>query len=182
MFRIKHHMVDTIINHLAPRDSFWVKTVCRAGKETINLYIKLFCTKMICFCVLGSAFIDYHKFGETPERCCVHLLARGLVNCLALAEVYLRKPSNADAHRVTSMHDHVHKMPGMLGSLDLMKVYWKNCPAALKGQFQGREKCASIALESVVDYNLWFWHAPFGFPDQHLGEVISVGIHAQWST
>ena len=117
-------MVDTIINHLTPRDSFWVKTVCRAGKETINPYVKLLCTlKMICFGVSGSAFIDYHQFGETTARHCVHHLARRLVNCRALAEVYLRKPSNTDARRVTSMHNHVHKMPGMLGSLDVMKVY-----------------------------------------------------------
>jgi hypothetical protein len=34
----------------------------------------------------------------------------------------------------------------------------------LKGQFQGQEKCATIALESVVDCNLWFLHASFGYP------------------
>ena len=38
-FRIKHHMLDMIINHLAKKDSFWIKTVCRAGKETINPYV-----------------------------------------------------------------------------------------------------------------------------------------------
>ena len=52
----------------------------------------------------------------------------------------------------------------MLGSLNVTKLHWKNCPTALKGQFQGREKCATIALEAVVDYNLWFWHASFAFP------------------
>jgi hypothetical protein len=55
-------------------------------------------------------------------------------------------------------------MPEILGSWDVTKVHWKNCPTALKGQFQGQEKCATIALESVVDYNLWFWHASFGYP------------------
>ena len=158
-------MVDIILNHLACSYSFWIKTVCRAGKETINPYVKLLCTlKIICFGVSGSAFIDYQEFGETAARHCVHHLARGLVNCHALAEVYLRKPSNGDAPRVTSMHDHVHKMPGMLGLLDVMKVYWKNCPTALKGQFRGREKCASLALESVVDDNFWLWPGSFGFP------------------
>ncbi len=62
------------------------------------------------------------------------------------------------------MHKNAHNMPGMLGSLDVTKVHWKNCPTALKGQFQGREKCATIALEAVVDHNLWFWHGSFGFP------------------
>jgi len=40
----------------------------------------------------------------------------------------------------------------------------EECPTALKGQFQGREKYATIAMESVVDDNHWFWHAAFGFP------------------
>ena len=58
----------------------------------------------------------------------------------------------------------MHKIPGMMGSLDMTKVHWKKCPSAWKGQFQGREKIASIGLEAVVDTNLWFWHAAFGFP------------------
>ena len=164
-FRIKREMVDIIINHLASTDSFWIQNIGRNGKETINPYVKFLCAmKMICYGVSGSAFIDYHQFSDTTSRRCVHHLVRGLVTCPALANVYLRKPSKSDARTVTTMHKNVHKMPGMLGSLDVTKVHWKNCPTALKGQFQGREKHATIALESVVDYNLWFWHASFGFP------------------
>ncbi len=122
------------------------------------------CTKNDLLWGSGNAFLDYHQFGETTSCCCVHHFVMGLVSCHALAEVYLRKPSKADAHKVTDMHCDVHKMPGMLGSLDVTKLHWKNCPTALKGQFQGQEKCATIVLESVVDYNLWFWHELFGFP------------------
>ena len=39
----------------------------------------------------------------------------------------------------------------------------RKCPSYGLGQFQGQEKCATIALEVVVDHNLWFWHASFGF-------------------
>eukprot|EP00804_Cyclotella_cryptica_P030944 CCRYP_019607-RA/>CCRYP_019607-RA protein AED:0.19 eAED:-0.03 QI:0/0/0/1/0/0/2/0/206 len=113
---------------------------------------------MICYGVSGNAFLDYHQFGETTSRRCVHHLVRGLVTCPALAEVYLRKPTKADALNITTLHKKAHKMPGMLGSLDVTKVHWKNCPTALKGQFQCQEKCATIALEAVVDHNLWFWH------------------------
>ena len=52
----------------------------------------------------------------------------------------------------------------MMGLLDVMKVHWKNCPTAWKGQFQGREKYAELGLEAVIDTNLWFWHAALGFP------------------
>ena len=102
-----------------------------AGKETINPYVKLLCAlKMICYGFFGHAFLDYHQFGETTSCRCVHHLVRGLVSCCALAEVYLQKPSKADVRKVTNMHRDVHKMPGMLGSLDVTKVHWKNCPTA----------------------------------------------------
>ncbi|KAI7942660.1 hypothetical protein MJO28_012687 [Puccinia striiformis f. sp. tritici] len=57
--------------------------------------------------------------------------------------------------------------PGMLGSLDCMHWGWKNCPAAWKGQFQGKEKEATIILEAVVSQDLWFWHSFFGLPECH---------------
>ena len=52
----------------------------------------------------------------------------------------------------------------MLGSLDVTKVPWGNCPTAWKGQFQGKEGEATLGLEAVADYNLWIWHSSFGFP------------------
>ena len=62
-------MVDTIINSLAKRDNFWIKTVCRVGKETINPYVKFLCDiKMICYGVSASAFVDYHQLSETTSR------------------------------------------------------------------------------------------------------------------
>ncbi len=108
---------------------------------------------MICYGVSAHVFLDYYQFGETTSHHCIHHLVTGLVSCRALAEVYLWKPSKADAHKVTDMHRDVHKMPGMLGSLEVTKLHWKNCPTALKGQFQGQEKYATRALEPVVDYN-----------------------------
>ena len=88
-----------------------------------------------------------------------------MVDCNALANVYLQKPTKSDARNIVKLHEKVHKIPGMTGSLDVMKVHWKNCPTAWKGQFQGREKYSGLGLEAVVDNNLWFWHAAFRFPE-----------------
>ena len=50
-----------------------------------------------------------------------------------------------------------HDIPGMLDSLDVTKVHWKNCPNALKRQFQGKEKLTGIELKAIVDHhNLLF--------------------------
>ena len=78
--------------------------------------------------------------------------------------MYFRKSLKADARNIGELHNRVHQMPGMLGSLDVTKVHWKNCPITLKGQLQGWEKHPSIRLECVIDYNLWFCHASFSFP------------------
>eukprot|EP00804_Cyclotella_cryptica_P018889 CCRYP_006428-RA/>CCRYP_006428-RA protein AED:0.19 eAED:0.73 QI:0/0/0/1/1/1/2/0/365 len=120
--------------------------------------------KMLCYGVSGNAFMDYFQMGESTTRRCVSNLTKGIVCCCALANQYLQKPTKSDARNIVAMHERVHKIPGMMGSLDITKVHWKNCPTAWKGQFQGREKVASIGLEAMVDNNLWFWHAAFGFP------------------
>jgi hypothetical protein len=52
----------------------------------------------------------------------------------------------------------------MMGSLDVTKVHWANCPTAWHGQFKGKEGIPTISLEAVSDYYSWIWHSAFGFP------------------
>jgi len=86
-FRIKPHMVDIIINHIARRNTFWIKTVCRAGRETINPYVKFLCAmKMLCYGVSASAFLDYHQFSESTARRCVHHFTSEMQQRLMLVE------------------------------------------------------------------------------------------------
>eukprot|EP00956_Cyclotella_meneghiniana_P042514 scaffold248515_cov72-Cyclotella_meneghiniana.AAC.2 len=111
-----------------------------------------------------EAFKDYFQMGESTAALCVSHLCRGIVNCPGIADVYLRTPTKDDAKRIERLHHETHGIRGMLGSLDVTKVVWENCPAALKGQYQGKEKVATIGLEAVADHNLWIWHRAFGFP------------------
>ena len=39
-----------------------------------------------------------------------------------------------------------------------------NDSGGFKRKFKGKEKSPTIALEAVIDYNLWIWHDSFGFP------------------
>ena len=72
--------------------------------------------------------------------------------------------SPANARNVVAMHKREHGLDGMFGSLDVMKIRWELCPSGWKGQFQGRDGEATMGLEALIDYNLWFWHDAFGFP------------------
>ena len=75
--------------------------------------------------------------------------------------------------RVLALHKAVLGIIGMLGSLDCMHVPWKNCPKVWQGQFVcGKIGHPTIVLEGLADYNLWFWHAAFGFP----GSMNSINI------
>eukprot|EP00934_Nitzschia_sp_Nitz4_P004032 Nitzschia sp. Nitz4//scaffold822_size987//126//812//NITZ4_009333-RA/size987-exonerate_protein2genome-gene-0.0-mRNA-1//1//CDS//3329558770//4022//frame0 len=86
--------------------------------------------------------------------------------------VYLRQPTATDLKRIELLHRSVHRVPGMLGSLDCCHAQWKNCPKAWQGNFKGKEKHPSIVYEAVSDYNLWFWHVCFG----HAGTMNDINI------
>jgi Plant transposon protein len=43
-------------------------------------------------------------------------------------------------------------------------VYWKNCPTAWAGQYQGREGSPTIVLEAIVDDRRRFQHAYIAKP------------------
>ena len=76
---------------------------------------------------------------------------------------YLRVPTNADVESIVALHKAKHGVDGMFGGIDCMHILWKNCPKGYHGQYKQKEK-TSIVLEAACDYNLWFWHASFGYP------------------
>lgn len=56
--------------------------------------------------------------------------------------------------------------PGCVGSVDCVKITWKNCPRALKGQYHNPKdgKQAVISCEAVADGDLYCWHWFAGRP------------------
>lgn len=77
---------------------------------------------------------------------------------------YLYLPNAQDVSDIVTLHERQHHVPGMLGSLDCMMTKWKNCPVAWQQSFKGRSKgMCTITLEAACDYNLWFWHAAYGY-------------------
>lgn len=119
----------------------------------------------VSMCTKDAVLRSFFRTFLTTSRRCLLRLRRGIVCCNALSDIYLRKPTKSEGCNIVTLHKDVHNIPGMMGSLDVTRVHWKNCSTAWKRQFQGRETFADIGLEEVVDHNLWFWHAEFGFPE-----------------
>jgi hypothetical protein len=61
---------------------------------------------------------------------------------------YLRHPNKDDLKQILAINEK-RGFPGMLGSLDRMHWAWKNCPAAWKGQFRGKEKVSVSAILNI---------------------------------
>lgn len=128
--------VDFIISELAKEDHFRTQTYDARGQPSISHIVKLVAAqKLICYGVSFTAFQDYFQMGESTARMCMSELCRGIVQSPAIADVYLRRPTKPDAKRIVELHKDVHGIDGMLGSLDVTKVHWANCPTALNGQF-----------------------------------------------
>jgi hypothetical protein len=164
-FRIKRNMVDGLLGKLVNHDPFWTTTIDSCGRQSIDPVVKfLTAMKLVCYGVSFSAFKDYYQMGESTARLCMAKLCRGIYECEEISAFYLRFPSKSDARNIVNLHKRVHGIPGMLGSLDVTKVHWANCPTAWKGQFEGKEGVPTIGLEAVADYNCWIWHSAFGFP------------------
>ena len=164
VFRVTRSIAQKILNAICISDPFFTEQPDATGKRGICPKAKLLMgLKILAFGCSPSAFIDYFQMGLTTGRKCLIHLTRFLANDAAIQSVYLRKMSRADAKRVTDMHYRQHGVIGMIGSLDCMHVFWRLCPVAWQGQQIGKEKKPSIVLEAMADYNLWIWHASFGW-------------------
>eukprot|EP00934_Nitzschia_sp_Nitz4_P000358 Nitzschia sp. Nitz4//scaffold549_size3348//1663//3261//NITZ4_009270-RA/size3348-processed-gene-0.5-mRNA-1//-1//CDS//3329554287//358//frame0 len=117
--------------------------------------------KTLAYGVAPHVFSDYFQMSFTQSRRAWCNEFAKTMNGLYMSE-YLRQPTAADLKGLNKLHKRVHKVPGMLGSLDCSHTIWKNCPKAWQGSFQGKEGVPTVVLEATCDFNLWFWHASFG--------------------
>jgi predicted nucleic-acid-binding Zn-ribbon protein len=163
MFRISRPQFELIACELAKWTTFYHERpdavgntgACVIGKFMIAL-------KSLAYGCNPFAFRDYFQMSETLARksydTFVDLFPK------AFQDEYLRFPTKDDVRRILRLHKYSHNVSGMLGSLDVSHIPWKNCPKQWHGQFRGKSKRSTVALEAIVDYNLYFWHASFGYP------------------
>jgi hypothetical protein len=119
--------------------------------------------KVMAYGIAANAFCDYFQMGESTALKCSLFLAQDINSSEELQGIYMRNMTTSDVKRTSDLHFRKHGIRGMIGSLDCMHVFWKNCPVALQGQYSGKEGAPTIVLEAMCNYNLWFWHVSFGY-------------------
>jgi hypothetical protein len=98
--------------------------------------------------------MDYfHMSTQYARDCCKHFAV--VIYHLYTIE-FLRVPTVADIKIFLNLHKRVHGTGGLLGSLDCTHTSWKYCPKTWQGSYKGKEEKASIVMEAISDYHLFF--------------------------
>jgi Plant transposon protein len=163
-FRITKSHAEYLLKICGEKDNFFCSTADALQRQSICPNVKLLMAlKCLAFGVSPSAFQDYFQMGYTTGRQCIIRFCQIISQSEEIKSIYYRMMNRFDAMRVSKLHEKIHGVAGMIGCLDCMHVGWRNCPIAWQGQFQGKEKCPTVVLEAYADYNLWIWHASFGY-------------------
>jgi Plant transposon protein len=163
-FRLSRPRVELLLQSLGNSGIQFYQTfrVNRYGVTGPSLEAKvLLPLKSMAYGVAPHAFADYFQMSISQSgRCCRHF-------CNVIPELYRkqynRSPTASDLIAINNLHKEVHGVEGMLGSLDCMHTYWKNCPVGWQQSYKGKEAGPTIVLEAICDYNLWFWHTSYGY-------------------
>ncbi|KAJ9543663.1 hypothetical protein OSB04_023370 [Centaurea solstitialis] len=163
-FRMTRRLFLRIVNDLEREIEYFKQHWDARGVKGFSALQK--CTSAIRQLAYGSASDasdEYLRMSETTSRDCLENFCKCII--YLYMRQYLRKPTASDIQRIYAMHEQVHGLPGMLGSIDCMHWAWKNCPVAWRGQFhRGDHAGPTVILEAVASYDEWIWHAFFGVP------------------
>ncbi|KAJ9550915.1 hypothetical protein OSB04_014960 [Centaurea solstitialis] len=163
-FRMSRRLFLRIVNDLDREVDFFKQQWDARGVKGFSPLQK--CASAIRQLAYGSAsdaFDEYLRMSETTSMDCLEHFCKGII--FLYMRQYLRKPTATDVQAIYALHEQTHGLPGMLGSIDCMHWYWKNCPMAWRGQFhRGDHTGPSVILEAVASQDQWIWHAFFGVP------------------
>lgn len=111
--------------------------------------------------IAADAVDEFILIGETTANQCLKMFVCGIIEIYG--PEFLRPPKEDELLKITKEYE-LRGFPGCKGSIDGMHWVWKNCPSRWAGQFQGKEKTATIVLEAVASKSTRIWHAFFGVP------------------
>jgi len=117
--------------------------------------------KTLAYGLPAHAFMDYFQMSnEFARQNCKEF---DKVISLLYKEEFLRLPTKQDLNAIIALHKKVVGVDGCFGCLDCTHTYWKNCPKAWQGSYEGKEERQSVILEAITDHHCFFWHASYGY-------------------
>ena len=165
MFRLSRSRVQRIFEDImAEKHPFYSNSTDATGLKGASLEAKvLLPLKTFAYGVATHTFTDYFQMSPGLAAKCCDKFAETMKE--RYDEEYLRIPDATDLKMMILLHKERHQVNGMFGSLDCMHTGWKNCPKGWQASFKtGKESGGpTVVLEALCDYNLWFWHASFGY-------------------
>lgn len=111
-----------------------------------------------------DALDDSARIGEETIRITCHTFCQ--LSIILYGDQYMnRRPTSEQLERIERAYT-ITGFSGCVRCVDCMKVHWKNCPKARKGQCHNAKerKLAVISLEPWCDRALYVWHGFAGRP------------------
>ncbi|XP_047977875.1 uncharacterized protein LOC125219839 isoform X1 [Salvia hispanica] len=159
-FRMSRSLFVRIVDAVKEHDDYFVQRRDATGRLGLSPLQKVTSAiHILTRGVLPDATDEYVKLSESSAIKSLKRFCRAIMEIFSTQ--YLRAPTSSDIARLLYIGEH-HGFPGMLGSLGCMHWKWQNCPTGWSSSHCGNP---TIILEAIADYDLWIWHAYFGFPD-----------------
>ncbi|KAJ9553120.1 hypothetical protein OSB04_017165 [Centaurea solstitialis] len=99
---------------------------------------------------------EYHDAGKLRYQHLLLMMDQDPEGAHLKGQKYLRNPTASDIQGIYTLHEEKHGLPDILGSIDCMHWYWKNCPLVWRGQFhKGDHSGTSIIVEAVASHDQW---------------------------
>jgi hypothetical protein len=162
MFRLSRGRFQLLTKNVMASNISFVKSTSSDGlRQSILGACLLLPLKTLAHGVPPHIFIDYFQMSQQYSRECCKKFDK------AMKQIYMKKflrlPTETDLKNIAKLHQSVHSVDGLLGSLDCTHAFWKNCPKPWQGSCKGKELKPLIVLEAVAGYGLFLWHALYGY-------------------
>lgn len=138
---------------------FWGTRYMAGGRRGIDSRIKLLaCLRLLRTGAPYDQLDDGARMAEETTRLYFRRFTTDMIRLYG--DSFLnRRPTFAELQSIFDDYTQAG-FPGCAGAIDCMKLRWKNCPIAHKGQYHNSKegKLATIPAEAWCDRNLYIWH------------------------